>query len=78
MRISPDVAPVTRFMKAPALKARKELKVGTTNVNEVPDHRLELTPIRRHRDPGLGVKEGMIEAIKFFTHEKTWLLPLIV
>ncbi len=58
-----------------ALKACKELKAGTTNVNEVPGYRLELTPFGGTRDSGLGVKEGVIEAIKFFTHEKTWSLP---
>ncbi|QJE96135.1 aldehyde dehydrogenase family protein [Luteolibacter luteus] len=58
-----------------ALKACKELKTGTTNVNEVPGYRLELTPFGGTRDSGLGVKEGVIEAIKFFTHEKTWSLP---
>lgn len=31
--------------------------------------------LRRPRDSGLGVKEGVIEAIKFFTREKTWSLP---
>lgn len=58
-----------------ALKACKELRAGTTNVNEVPGYRLELTPFGGTRDSGLGVKEGVIEAIKFFTHEKTWSLP---
>ena len=58
-----------------AMKACKELRAGTTNVNEVPGYRLEMTPFGGTRDSGLGVKEGVIEAIKFFTHEKTWSLP---
>lgn len=58
-----------------AMKACKELRAGTTNINEVPGYRLELTPFGGTRDSGLGVKEGVIEAIKFFTHEKTWSLP---
>ncbi len=58
-----------------AMKACKELKTGTTNVNEIPGYRLELTPFGGTRDSGLGVKEGVIEAIKFFTHQKTWSLP---
>jgi aldehyde dehydrogenase (NAD+) len=58
-----------------AMKACKELRAGTTNVNEIPGYRLELTPFGGTRDSGLGVKEGVIEAIKFFTHEKTWSLP---
>ena len=57
------------------MQACKQLKTGTTNVNEVPGYRLELTPFGGTRDSGLGVKEGVIEAIKFFTHEKTWSLP---
>ncbi len=58
-----------------AMKACKELRAGTTNINEVPGYRLELTPFGGTRDSGLGVKEGVIEAIKFFSHEKTWSLP---
>ncbi len=58
-----------------AMKACKELRAGTTNINEVPGYRLEMTPFGGTRDSGLGVKEGVIEAIKFFTHEKTWSLP---
>jgi len=58
-----------------AMKACKELRAGTTNINEVPGYRLEMTPFGGTRDSGLGVKEGVIEASKFFTHEKTWSLP---
>jgi phosphonoacetaldehyde dehydrogenase len=58
-----------------AMQACKQLKTGTTNVNEVPGYRLKLTPFGGTRDAGLGVKVGVIEAIKFFTHEKTWSLP---
>jgi len=58
-----------------AMKACRELRAGTTNINEVPGYRLELTPFGGTRDSGLGVKEGVTEAIKFFTHEKTWSLP---
>lgn len=58
-----------------AMKACKELRAGTTNINEVPGYRLEMTPFGGTRDSGLGIKEGVIEAIKFFTHEKTWSLP---
>ncbi|GAA5120187.1 aldehyde dehydrogenase family protein [Luteolibacter yonseiensis] len=58
-----------------AMKACKDLRTGTTNINEIPGYRLELTPFGGTRDSGLGVKEGVIEGIKFFTHEKTWSLP---
>jgi aldehyde dehydrogenase (NAD+) len=53
-----------------AMQACKQLKTGTTDVNEVPSDRRELTPFGGTRDSGLGVKEGVIEAITFFTHEK--------
>ncbi len=58
-----------------AMKAAKELKTGTTNINEVPGYRLENTPFGGVRDSGLGVKEGVIEAMKFFSHVKTFSLP---
>jgi aldehyde dehydrogenase (NAD+) len=60
---------------AAAMKAAKELKTGTTNINEVPGYRLEHTPFGGVRDSGLGVKEGVTEAMKFFTHVKTFSLP---
>lgn len=58
-----------------ALKACKELKCGTTNVNEVPGYRIESSPFGGIKDSGLGIKEGVIEAIKFMTHVKTFSLP---
>jgi len=60
---------------AAALKAAKELKTGTTNINEVPGYRLEHTPFGGVRDSGLGIKEGVVEAMKFFSHVKTFSLP---
>lgn len=65
---------VTNNLNA-AMKAAKELKTGTTNINEVPGYRLENTPFGGVRDSGLGVKEGVIEAMKFFSHVKTFSLP---
>lgn len=58
-----------------AMKAAKELKSGTTNINEVPGYRLENTPFGGVRDSGLGIKEGVAEAAKFFTNQKTFSLP---
>ncbi|MDP0491748.1 MAG: aldehyde dehydrogenase family protein [Verrucomicrobiota bacterium JB023] len=58
-----------------AMRACAELKTGTTNVNEVPGFRLETTPFGGTRDSGLGVKEGVEEAVKFFTNQKTFSLP---
>ena len=52
-----------------------ELHVGTVNVREVPGYRLELTPFGGIKDSGLGYKEGVLEAMKSFTHTKTYSLP---
>ncbi len=58
-----------------ALRACKELKCGTTNVNEVPGYRIESSPFGGIKDSGLGIKEGVIEAMKFMSHVKTFSLP---
>jgi acyl-CoA reductase-like NAD-dependent aldehyde dehydrogenase len=51
------------------------LHVGTVNVREVPGYRLEVTPFGGIKDSGLGHKEGVQEAIRSFTHLKTYSLP---
>lgn len=58
-----------------ALKAAKTLKAGTVNINEVPGYRLESSPFGGIKDSGLGIKEGVIEAMKCFTYVKTFSLP---
>lgn len=58
-----------------ALQACRDLRTGTTNVNEVPGFRIESSPFGGLKDSGLGIKEGVIEAIKFMTHVKTFSLP---
>jgi acyl-CoA reductase-like NAD-dependent aldehyde dehydrogenase len=58
---------ITRFVS--------ELHVGTVNVREVPGYRLELTPFGGIKESGLGYKEGVQEAMKSFTHLKTYSLP---
>jgi len=58
---------ITRFVT--------ELNVGTVNVREVPGYRLELTPFGGIKDSGLGIKEGVLEAMKSFTNTKTYSLP---
>lgn len=58
-----------------ALRFIKELKVGTVNINEVPGYRIECTPFGGIKDSGLGVKEGVIEAMKCFTFVKTFSMP---
>jgi len=65
---------VTRSMDS-AIRAVKELKVGTVNVNEIPGYRLELSPFGGVKDSGLGIKEGVIEAMKFMSRVKTFSLP---
>lgn len=65
---------VTRSLEL-AIKAVKGIKAGTVNVNEVPGYRLELSPFGGIKDSGLGIKEGVIEAIKFMSTVKTFSLP---
>lgn len=58
-----------------AMRFIKELKVGTVNINEVPGYRIESSPFGGIKDSGLGIKEGVIEAMKCFTYVKTFSLP---
>lgn len=58
-----------------ALQAIKTLRCGTVNVNEVPGFRVECSPFGGTKDSGLGVKEGVIEAIKAYSFVKTFSLP---
>lgn len=65
---------VTNSMSA-AIRAVKEIRAGTVNVNEIPGYRLELSPFGGVKDSGLGIKEGVIDAMKFMTNVKTFSLP---
>jgi len=58
-----------------AIKAIKTLRCGTVNVNEIPGFRIENSPFGGIKDSGLGVKEGVIEAIKGYSFVKTFSLP---
>ena len=58
-----------------AIAAVKRIRTGTVNVNEVPGYRIESSPFGGVKDSGLGIKEGVIEAIKFMTNVKTFSLP---
>ncbi len=58
---------ITRFIEG--------LNVGTVNIWEAPGYRIEMSPFGGIKDSGNGVKEGVIEAMKFFTTVKTWSLP---
>ncbi len=51
------------------------LDVGTVNIWEQPGYRIEMSPFGGIKDSGNGVKEGVLEAMKFFTTVKTWSLP---
>lgn len=53
----------------------KELRCGTVNINEVPGFRVENSPFGGIKDSGLGIKEGVIEAIKALSYVKTFSLP---
>ncbi|MDG2208029.1 MAG: aldehyde dehydrogenase family protein, partial [Pirellulales bacterium] len=65
---------VTESMDA-ALTAVKGIRSGTVNINQVPGYRIECSPFGGVKDSGLGIKEGVIEAIKFMTTVKTFSLP---
>ena len=58
-----------------ALKAVRSIRTGTVNVNQVPGFRIERSPFGGVKDSGLGIKEGVIEAIKSMTNVKTFSLP---
>ena len=51
------------------------LHVGTVNIWEQPGYRIEMSPFGGIKDSGNGVKEGVLEAMKFFTNVKTWSMP---
>lgn len=51
------------------------LNVGSVNIWEQPGYRIEMSPFGGIKDSGNGVKEGVLEAMKFFTNVKTYSLP---
>ena len=51
------------------------LDVGTCNIWEQPGYRIEMSPFGGIKDSGNGVKEGVLEAMRFFTNVKTYSLP---
>ncbi len=58
-----------------AMKAIRTLRCGTVNINEVPGFRVENSPFGGIKDSGLGIKEGVVEAIKGYSFVKTFSLP---
>ncbi|HVR74793.1 MAG TPA: aldehyde dehydrogenase family protein, partial [Planctomycetota bacterium] len=65
---------VTRGLER-AIEAVKGIRAGTVNVNEVPGFRTETSPFGGVKDSGLGIKEGVVEAIKWMTTVKTFSMP---
>ena len=65
---------VTRNIQA-AIEAVKGIRTGTVNINQVPGYRIESTPFGGVKDSGLGIKEGVIEAMRFMSTVKTFSLP---
>lgn len=65
---------VTRSLPS-ALQAIRTLRCGTVNINDVPGFRTECSPFGGIKDSGLGVKEGVQEAIKAYSYVKTFSLP---
>jgi len=65
---------VTRSLDK-AIECVKRLRCGAVNINEVPGYRIENSPFGGIKDSGLGIKEGVIEAIKRFSFVKTFSLP---
>jgi aldehyde dehydrogenase (NAD+) len=65
--VSNDLSAITRCIR--------ELHCGSVNVNEVPGYRTELTPFGGVKASGLGVKEGVVEAIRAMTNVKLFTLP---
>ena len=51
------------------------LDVGSVNIWEQPGYRIEMSPFGGIKDSGNGVKEGVLEVMKFFTNVKTYSLP---
>ena len=51
------------------------LNVGTCNIWEQPGYRIEMSPFGGVKDSGNAVKEGVLEAMKFFTVVKTYSFP---
>lgn len=62
-----DLNRITRYVDG--------LDVGTVNIWEQPGYRTEMSPFGGIKDSGNGVKEGVLEAMKFYTNVKTYSLP---
>ena len=65
---------VTRNMDS-AIAAVKRIRTGSVNINAVLGYRIESSPFEGVKDSGLGIREGVIEAIKYMTNVKIFSLP---
>lgn len=65
---------VTQDLHA-AMEVVRRVQTGTVNINEVPGYRTENSPFGGIKDSGLGIKEGVTEAMRFMTTVKTFSLP---
>jgi len=65
--VSNDLAAVTRCIR--------ELRCGTVNIDEVPGFRTEATPFGGVKASGLGIKEGVVDAMRGMTNTKLFSLP---
>ncbi len=58
-----------------AMTAAKRIRTGTVNINDVPGWRTETSPFGGVKDSGLGIKEGVVEAMKVLSTVKSISLP---
>lgn len=58
-----------------AIEVAKRVRTGTVNVNEVPGWRTEASPFGGVKESGLGIKEGVVEAMKFMSTVKSVSIP---
>jgi len=72
--VSFDKPPATFDWRAIA-RCIRELRAGTVNILEVPGYRSEITPFGGIGDSGLGVKEGVLEAMRAMSFAKLYTLP---
>ena len=74
--VEDDVIALLDFDKAAAFRGLED-RFQRRNVGDhlFLRHRIGRTPFGGVRDSGLGIKEGVTEAMKFFTHVKTFSLP---
>jgi aldehyde dehydrogenase (NAD+) len=79
-----DVANGTRFGLSAGIvtndlrainRCIRELRCGSVNVREAPGFRSELAPFGGTKDSGIGVKEGVLEAMRAMTFTKLFTLP---